>query len=147
MQREHAVRDVVRRRLVAGEEHQDARRDEFVFAELIVAVAQVRELRDRVVARRGAPIGDELAKEFRHLLRRGLGGVVLLRAGARTADEQGNLIGQTLHIGERVARNAEHRHDDEAGQRAGEVDHEIDLLAAVELREQPLRDAFRLRAH
>ena len=125
------------RRLVSGEEQQHAGCHELVVRQPIALVVEVHEFREQIALRRGAARCDQCAEEIRHLVRRRLGALVLRRRLARAADEQRHLVGQALEALELAARHAQHVHDDQCGQRAGEIGNEVEALQIPDALEQP----------
>src|SRR5262249_53431051 len=58
-ERQRAVADQIDRRLVAGDEREDAGGDQLVLAQLVSRLLSGDQRREQVAARRGAALGDE----------------------------------------------------------------------------------------
>ena len=125
------------RRLMAREKQQHAGRDELVLRKPVAVLLQAHELAQEIGARRPPALGDERAKEPRHLARCRFGALVLVRRIARAADEERHLVGEMLETRELRARHAEHVHDHERGQRAGKFGDEIEFGPPADAFEQP----------
>ena len=138
-EREHAARDRVARRLVAGHEQQEEEGVEVDLGELLALDLGLEEHAHHVVARAPAVFGGELVRVHVDLRRGGLAGFVRPVAVLRVveADHRVAPIEDLVPI---LGRHAHHLDDHLERQLGGDVGHEVALAARRNLVDDPVRD-------
>jgi hypothetical protein len=125
-QRQEAVGDEVRRRLVAAEQEQHARIDDLIRAQRFTAVVHLDEGRHEVVARMLAVHLHEAAQVLRERDESVLGPGAAIVGPLSFEDERGDLIRPAAEQVAILRRHAEHRGDDVHLTRGGQVQHVLD---------------------
>jgi len=138
-QRLQAVADVVRGRLMPGEEQEHAHRHQLLLPEPLAVVLEVHQRAQQIALRLGAARGDEGAEVLHHLACPLLRAVVLAAHLACAADEKRHFVRQLLQPRQVFPRHAEHVHDHQRGQRARELGDEVEAVASADPLQQPLR--------
>ena len=133
-QRERAVADQVRGRLVPGGEQQQAHRDDLVGLQRHAAVGGMDQRAQQVLARIPAPLGDDRDEKQHHRHRRRADRLDLRgrRVELEHARQRGGLAAQQFRALEAdVEQLGDHRQRD----RVGELAHQLDRLAFDQWRE------------
>src|SRR5882724_166194 len=125
-ERQDPVADQVDGRLVAGDEQEDARRDQLLLVELVARLLGGDERRQEIAARRGAALGDETAEVVADGAASGRAAPRHLRIGRQPdrVETAGDVEAPTLEALVIRDRDAQYLADDIDGDRVGELlDH------------------------
>ena len=127
--------------LVAGEQHQHAGRDQFVFAQRALLVARGDHPADEVLAGRSPTSRDHLAKKTRQLGCAVAGSVVAVGVGARRSDEGAQVVRPGFQIGIGLVRDAQQVEDHIGRQRHGHLLRPVHRLVSRQRVEQLVDDS------
>ena len=140
-QRQRAVADQVDRRLVAGDEQQDAGGEQLVLGELVPRLLGGDQGRQQIVARRGAALGDESRGSSRPARggRRPLRDLGVRRQHDRVEPSR-DVEAPALEALVILHGDAQHLADDDHGNRVGELLDQVHAALALDPGEQAVDD-------
>ena len=136
---------MVRSGLVPGEQQEHASRDQLVIGETVAILLEICQVGQQVGSRSRAARGDQLAEQNRHLPGGRFGASVFLGRIARAADEERHLVRQMLQALQLALRHAQHVHDHQGWQGAGELGDEVEFFALADPLQKPGGERLHIR--